>query len=110
VCGLGERPESRTGDTHALIGLASSPDKIKDQAIEQFSDPATGVWVSAASAWEIGVKTRLGRLDGDSLLGAWSEVLADMSMVAAQALRRSLTIATRDKHVLAAALSPTLEI
>ncbi|BBZ75968.1 hypothetical protein MANY_13050 [Mycolicibacterium anyangense] len=35
-------------DTHALIWLASSPDKINDEAVEQFSDPATRVWVSTA--------------------------------------------------------------
>ena len=31
-------------------------------------------------------------------------------MIVAQAVRRSLTIATRDQHVLAAALSPTLTV
>ena len=35
--------------------------------------------VSAASAWEISIKTRLGRLDGDPLLSAWSDVIADMT-------------------------------
>lgn len=124
-------------DTHTLIWLVTSPETIKEAAVEHLSDPGIELSVSAASAWEIGIKTRLGRLDGDPLLGAWSEVLADMSitelpidsadaivaarlpwehrdpfdrMIVAQALRRSLTIATRDQHVLAAALSPTLTV
>ena len=67
-------------DTHVLIWLVTSPEKIKPAAVEHLSDPIIELHVSAASAWEIGIKTRLGRLDGDPLLGAWSEVLADMSI------------------------------
>ena len=91
----------------------------------------------AASAWEIGIKNRLGRLDGDPLLAAWTELLADANigevtidsadaitaarlpwehrdpfdrLIVAQALRRNLTIATRDAQILTAALSPTLTV
>ncbi|WP_306316086.1 type II toxin-antitoxin system VapC family toxin [Mycobacterium ostraviense] len=93
--------------------------------------------MTAGSAWEIGIKTRLGRLDGDALLSTWSEVIADMSaselaidsqdgilaarlpwehrdpfdrVVVAQALRRNLTIATRDVRILQAALTPTMKV
>jgi PIN domain nuclease of toxin-antitoxin system len=94
------------------------------------------VWVTAVSAWEISIKTRLGRLDREILLSAWSDVIADMStvelpidsadvilasrlpwehrdpfdrVIVAQALRRNLTIAIRDARMLKAALIPTVK-
>ena len=42
------------------------------------ADPDTNVWVTAASAWEIAIKTRLGRLDGEALLSAWADIIAGM--------------------------------
>ncbi|BBX73929.1 PIN domain-containing protein [Mycobacterium shinjukuense] len=35
--------------------------------------------ISAASAWEIAIKTRLGRLDGEPLLSAWSDIVAALT-------------------------------
>lgn len=93
--------------------------------------------VSAVSSWEIAIKTRLGRLDGEPLLSAWPDVLAAMTvtelaidatdaimagrlpwdhsdpfdrMIVAQAARRGLTIATRDALIIGAALTPTLRV
>jgi PIN domain nuclease of toxin-antitoxin system len=123
-------------DTHTLLWLVSDPSKLEPAALEILSLPSTNVWVTAASAWEIGIKTRLGRLDGEILLSAWSDVIADMStvelpidsadailasrlpwehrdpfdrVIVAQALRRNLTIATRDARMLDAALTPTVK-
>ena len=110
---------------------------ISAQAREVLADPGRKLAVSAASAWEIATKTRLGRLDGEPLLAAWPDTLATMAvteiaieaadgimagalpwehrdpfdrMLVAQAGRRGLTIATRDKHILDAALTPTLRV
>ena len=123
-------------DTNALLWLVTAPEKVSAAAREVLAEPSTEVAVSAASAWEIAIKTRLGRLDGDPLMSAWSEILADMSatelpidagdavlagrlpwehrdpfdrMIVAQAARRNLTIATRDSRILKAALTPTLK-
>ena len=123
-------------DTSALLWLVTAPEKISASARAVLSEPATEVVVSAASAWEIAIKTRLGRLDGDPLLSAWSDVVADMTatelpidagdailagrlpwehkdpfdrVLVAQAARRNLTIATSDTHILRAALTPTLK-
>jgi PIN domain nuclease of toxin-antitoxin system len=123
-------------DTNALLWLVTAPEKVSPAAREVLSDPGTDVSVSAASAWEIAIKTRLGRLDGDPLLAAWPDILADMSaneipidagdailagrlpwdhrdpfdrVIVAQAARRNLTIATRDARILDAALTPTLK-
>jgi PIN domain nuclease of toxin-antitoxin system len=122
-------------DTHTLLWLASAPSDVDAAALAIIADPQTNVWVTAASAWEIAIKTRLGRLDGEALLSAWADIISDMStrelpiessdailagrlpwehkdpfdrVIVAQALRRNLTIATRDAKILEAALAPTL--
>jgi PIN domain nuclease of toxin-antitoxin system len=122
-------------DTHTLLWLVSTPSDVDASALAVISDPNTNVWVTAASAWEISIKTRLGRLDGEAFLSAWADIIADMSItelpiespdailagrlpwehkdpfdrvIVAQALRRNLTIATRDSKILEAALTPIL--
>ena len=124
-------------DTHVLLWLLSAPDQVSDVAREAIADQSRDVAVSAVSAWEIAVKTRLGRLDGEPLLSAWPDIMAAMAltelaieapdaimagrlpwahrdpfdrMIVAQAARRGLTIATRDAHILDAALTPTLRV
>jgi hypothetical protein len=86
--------------------------------------------------WRAGHPVRR-HLDGEPLLSAWPHIIADITatelpidsadaifagrlpwehrdpfdrMLVAQAARRSLTIATRDKSILRAALTPTLKI
>jgi PIN domain nuclease of toxin-antitoxin system len=51
-------------DTHTLLWLVSSPNELDPSALAALSNPDTNVWVTAASAWEIAIKTRIGRLDG----------------------------------------------
>jgi PIN domain nuclease of toxin-antitoxin system len=123
-------------DTHTLLWLVSSPDDIDSAALTTLSSPDTHVWVTAASAWEIAIKSRLGRLDGAALLSAWSDILGGMNtrempiespdailagqlrwnhkdpfdrVIVAQALRRGFTIATRDTRILDAGLTQTLK-
>ena len=124
-------------DTHTLLWLVSAPDQVSGAAREQIADSTREVMVSAVSAWEIAIKTRLGRLDGELLLSAWPDIMAAMTvtelaieaadailagrlawnhrdpfdrMIVAQAARRGLTIATRDADILGAALTPTLKV
>ena len=124
-------------DTHTLLWLVSAPDQVSGAAREQIADSTREVMVSAVSAWEIAIKTRLGRLDGEPLLSAWPDIMAAMAvtelaieaadailagrlawnhrdpfdrMIVAQAARRGLTIATRDADILGAALTPTLKV
>ncbi len=124
-------------DTHTLLWLVSSPGEVSAHARGVISDPARNVAVSAVTAWEIAIKTRLGRLDGEPLLSAWPEIIVAMGltelaiegadaivagrlrwdhrdpfdrMIVAQAARRGLTIATRDTEILSAALTPTLKV
>lgn len=51
-------------DTHALLWLLLDPPRIPAATLDAVRDPATELVVSAASAWEIGTKHRLGKLDG----------------------------------------------
>lgn len=124
-------------DTHTLLWLLSQPTTLDSTAIGQIADPSASVWVSAASAWEIATKTRLGRLEGSTLLATWASQLEAMRIddlpidsddaifagrmpwdhrdpfdrvIVAQALRRNLTVATRDAKILEAALTPTLRV
>lgn len=122
-------------DTHVLLWLVSDPARLDASTLAVLSDPENSVWVSAASAWEIAIKTRIGRLDGEALMAAWPDVLSAMNIrelaidsadailagrllwphkdpfdrvIVAQALRRNLTIATRDTRVIGAALTAVL--
>lgn len=123
-------------DTNALLWLVSDPDRIEADALSALADPVNEVYVSAASAWEIAIKTRLGRLAGAALLATWEATLTSMSvtdlpvssadaatagllswdhrdpfdrMIVAQATCRGLTIATSDATILAATLTPSID-
>lgn len=122
-------------DTNALLWLVSTPDRITPAARELLEDPANELFVSAASAWEVAIKTRLGRLDGSGLLSGWREILESMAatelaidsidaatagqlswehrdpfdrMIVAQAARRALTIATSDTVMQSYAVTPVI--
>lgn len=51
-------------DTHAFLWALIEPDKLSAKARELLEDDATDVVVSAASAWEIATKFRLGKMPG----------------------------------------------
>jgi PIN domain nuclease of toxin-antitoxin system len=122
-------------DTNALLWLVSSPERVDRSARTTLADPANELVVSAVSAWEVAIKTRLGRVDGEPLLSAWHNVLDHMNasdlsidapdavmagrlawkhkdpfdrMIVAQAARRGFTIATSDKKIMEGALTPII--
>lgn len=51
-------------DTHALLWWWLADPQLSRKARTAITDTANEVWVSAASAWEIATKQRLGKLDG----------------------------------------------
>lgn len=51
-------------DTHALLWALAEPERLSKRAASYLRDASTGVLVSAASAWEIATKLRLGKLAG----------------------------------------------
>lgn len=64
-------------DTHALLGALAEPRRLSSQAAALIRAPANAVFVSAASAWEIATKHRLGRMPhAGPILAAFAEHLA----------------------------------
>ncbi len=51
-------------DTHAFLWALIEPDKLSKKARQLMLSDATEIVVSAASAWEIATKFRLGKLSG----------------------------------------------
>lgn len=124
-------------DTNAVLWLVSTPDKIDRSVRDILADQTNELIVSAASAWEVAIKTRIGRLNGGPLLSAWDETLASMNatdlaidsadavlagqlnwnhkdpfdrMIVAQAARRGFTIATSDDRISKGALTAVISV
>lgn len=51
-------------DTHTLLWAALAPEFLSRKASRSIKDEANTILVSAASAWEIATKVRLGKLPG----------------------------------------------
>ena len=49
-------------DTHTFLWWLFDDDRLSQAVRRLLSDPGNGVWVSAASAWEIATKYRIGKL------------------------------------------------
>ena len=65
-------------DTHVLLWLLSTPDRIAAPVRSALADRANALLVSAASALEIGTKIRLGKLDADDLTATLGRRLQDI--------------------------------
>jgi len=52
-------------DTHVLLWAAGLPERLPEQARSLIEDPATGVIFSAASLWDVAIKSGLRRRDFD---------------------------------------------
>jgi len=55
-------------DTHALLWAILSPSTLSRKASAVIADESNTILVSAASAWEIATKVRLGKLPGAEIL------------------------------------------
>lgn len=49
-------------DTHTFLWLATDDPRLSATAVEIASDTGNSLWLSTASAWEIAIKTSLGKL------------------------------------------------
>lgn len=124
-------------DTCVVLDLSVDPTRVAASIARMLADPATVLLVSAASAWEIAIKTRQGRLPGgERLLGSWEAALRNLDadpvnvdhqdairagslpwthrdpfdrMLVAQALRHNLTLATRDETILTAGIVDAID-
>ena len=55
-------------DTHALLWAILTPNRLSRSASISIRNPANAILASAASAWEIATKVRLGKLPGAAAL------------------------------------------
>ncbi len=90
-------------DTHAFLWALLNPGKLSPTARQLLEDDTTEVHVSAASAWEIATKFRLGKLPGATTVmadyaGAMHGLQATpLAMTSEHALKAgSWTVAHRD--------------
>lgn len=108
-------------DTHAALWWAADPGQLAAPAAKAIADPANTVWFTSASAWELAIKVRAGKLtvdvarlvsslygNGVRLLGIgvddaiaagaldWAHRDPFDRMIVAQALRMQLHVVTRD--------------
>ncbi len=61
-------------DTHTLLWWWSQPARLSPRVLGLLKDPHTTVLVSAASAWEISTKFRIGKLpSGGTIIAQWDE-------------------------------------
>jgi PIN domain nuclease of toxin-antitoxin system len=68
-------------DTHALVWSASPDDvhRLSRPARDALENRSNEVLVSAASAWEVATKHRLGRLPaGERIVQNWSTILSEL--------------------------------
>jgi PIN domain nuclease of toxin-antitoxin system len=108
-------------DTHIALWWAQDPTALSAEAIDAIADPTRIVWFTAASAWELSIKVRGGKLRVDvgrlvegltsrgvRLLGIgiddaiaagsldWDHRDPFDRMIVAQAARNNLVLVTRD--------------
>lgn len=70
-------------DTHALIWWLDDDDRLSEVARAAIADPRATVYVSAATAWEMATKVRLGKLrDPAQAIPRLSEILHERGMTA----------------------------
>jgi PIN domain nuclease of toxin-antitoxin system len=62
-------------DTHALLWFASNDPRLGARAREVISDPATERLVSIASAWELAIKSSIGKLTTVGPFADWLDSL-----------------------------------
>lgn len=112
-------------DTHVLVWAMAQPERLSTAAAGALADPEVTLLVSAASAWELATKVRIGKLPGgeslvldysrnlerwlarelpvssaDALLAgtlAWDHRDPCDRMLAAQSLRRGCPLVSSDR-------------
>lgn len=83
-------------DTHAFFCAAADPGRLGDRARSLIEDPANDLLVSAASAWELSTKVRLGRFpEAEQLVLVYDATLealgaTDLAVRSAHSLRAGM--------------------
>ncbi|MFT4216055.1 MAG: type II toxin-antitoxin system VapC family toxin [Micropruina sp.] len=133
----GRDPRTLLLDTCTLLDLTIVPTRIAPAVLAELGDGSVELLVSAVTAWEIAIKVRQGKLlGGERLLDSWDQTLHDLRatplgidhtdavragglpwahrdpfdrMLVAQATRHNVPLVTRDRLILDAAVSATID-
>jgi PIN domain nuclease of toxin-antitoxin system len=62
-------------DTHALIWFLRSPAALPTTIRQLIEDPASTLAISLATAWEMSIKTSIGRLDAADIVDDFESIL-----------------------------------
>lgn len=63
-------------DTHAFVWAVSHPDRLGTQARKLVTEPTNTLLVSAATAWELATKVRLGEFpEAESLVAQYDQLV-----------------------------------
>lgn len=73
-------------DTHIFLWAVLEPERLRSSVRATLQDPKTELLVSAASAWEIATKFRIGKLPGAKA------VVADYTRIVSELYAESLPI------------------
>jgi PIN domain nuclease of toxin-antitoxin system len=79
---MGYRVSRLLLDTHALVWWVEGREKLSAKAREAIEDADTVVLVSAASAWELAIKSRLGKFKSRELAQGLEEQIQEEGFVA----------------------------
>lgn len=62
-------------DTHAFVWAVSDPDRLGDRARAVIAEPSNSLYVSAATAWELSTKVRLGKFpEAEPLVAQYDQI------------------------------------
>lgn len=124
-------------DSNALLWLLTEPDRMSDAARSTITAPTTELAVSAATAWEVAIKVKAGKLPGArAVLTSWDMLVSNLRattldigvgdailagelawahrdpfdrVIVAQAIHRDYALATSDATLLRDAPVATLD-
>ena len=64
-------------DTHALLWWWKMPEQLSAAARRTIESRSNAIFISAAVAWEVAIKTKIGRVNFERYLATWSDLLAE---------------------------------
>lgn len=93
---MGERRVSYLLDTHTIVWALTEPDRLGPSAREAILDRGNTLLASAASAWEIATKYRLGKLpNAEGFIEGYSAFLDRLGLVRLPILEEHSLLAGR---------------
>ena len=69
-------------DTHAFVWAVTNPDRLGVDGLARISDPTSELYVSAATAWELATKVRLGKFPAaEPLVAQYGRIVEQLGAI-----------------------------